>query len=250
MVLAFGDHQLDIARRELRRGAELVDLPPKAFDLLAFLVRHCDRVVSKDDLLREVWGGRVCVSKSAITTRINAVRRALGDNGASQRLVRTFIGRGVRFVAEVRDVAGDEAPTADDSDDEHQALPVSAERRQLTVMICEIVIATPLAARFDPEDLREILKVYQKTVADIAAEAGGYVAKSIGADILVYFGYPQAQEHDAEYAVRAALALINRIGALEDGSEVLGHVAWASRPELVIVGDLGGSRNMPLLGRR
>ena len=85
MVLAFGDYELDIARRELRRGAELVDLPPKAFDLLAFLVRHCDRVVSKDDLLREVWGGRL-VSESAITTRINAVRRALGDDGTGQRL--------------------------------------------------------------------------------------------------------------------------------------------------------------------
>jgi DNA-binding winged helix-turn-helix (wHTH) protein len=64
-------------RRELRRGAEFVALPPKAFDLLVFLVRHCDRVVSKDDLLREVWDGRI-VSESAVTTQTNAVRRALG----------------------------------------------------------------------------------------------------------------------------------------------------------------------------
>lgn len=82
MVLAFGEHRLDIARRELCRGADIIDLEPKAFDLLVFLVLHRDRVVTKDDLLQEVWGGRI-VSESALTTRINAVRRALGDNGAT-----------------------------------------------------------------------------------------------------------------------------------------------------------------------
>jgi len=89
MLLAFGDHRLDIARRELRCGAEPVELEPKAFDLLVFLVQNRDRVVSKDDLLQGVWGGRI-VSESALTTRINAVRRALGDDGATQRLVRTY----------------------------------------------------------------------------------------------------------------------------------------------------------------
>ncbi len=103
MVLAFGDHRLDIKRRELRRGAERIDVEPKVFDLLAFLVQHRDRVVSKDDLLQAVWGGRI-VSESALTTRINAARRALGDDGATQRLIRTFTRKGVRFVGEVREM--------------------------------------------------------------------------------------------------------------------------------------------------
>ena len=103
MVLAFGDCRLDIARRELRRGGEIVSLEPKAFDLLAFLVQHRDRVVSKDDLLQEVWGGRI-VSESALTTRINAVRRALGDNGTAQLLVRTFTRKGIRFIGEVTEL--------------------------------------------------------------------------------------------------------------------------------------------------
>src|SRR5262245_12962784 len=70
MVLVFGEHRLDIARRELRRGTELVPLEPKAFDLLVFLVRNRDRVVSKNDLLAALWDGRI-MSDSAITTRIN-----------------------------------------------------------------------------------------------------------------------------------------------------------------------------------
>jgi TolB-like protein len=98
--LAFGDHRLDIGRRELRYRGELVELEPKAFDLLAFLVLNRDRVVSKDDLIDAVWGGRI-ISEAALTTRINAVRRALGDDGATQRFIRTFIRKGVRFVAEV-----------------------------------------------------------------------------------------------------------------------------------------------------
>jgi DNA-binding winged helix-turn-helix (wHTH) protein len=113
MVLAFGDHRLDIKRRELRRGTELIDLEPKGFDLLAFLVQHRDRVVSKDDLLQEVWGGRI-VSESTVTTRINAVRRALGDDGTAQRLVRTFTRKGIRFVGEVTEVSDPAAPTASD----------------------------------------------------------------------------------------------------------------------------------------
>ena len=110
MVLAFGDHRLDIERRELWCGANTIDLEPKAFDLLAFLVLHRDRVVTKDDLLQEVWGGRI-VSESALTTRINAVRRALGDDGATQRFVRTFTRKGVRFVGEVTELWGS-APDA------------------------------------------------------------------------------------------------------------------------------------------
>jgi TolB-like protein len=103
VVLRFGDYRLDIARRELRCGNAPIALEPKAFDLLAYLVRHHDRVVSKGDLLQAVWDGRL-VSESALTTRINAVRRALGDDGASQRLIRTFTRKGVRFVGQVTEL--------------------------------------------------------------------------------------------------------------------------------------------------
>ena len=104
MGLPFGQYRLEIERRELRRGAELIELEPKAFDLLAFLVQHRNRVVSKDDLLQAVWHGRI-VSESALTTRLNAVRRAIGDDGSAQRLIRTFTRKGIRFVGEVTEIA-------------------------------------------------------------------------------------------------------------------------------------------------
>lgn len=93
---------LDADRRELRRGGAIVPVEPQVFDLLAYLVCHRDRVVTKDDLLTAVWNGRI-VSESALTTRINAARAALGDSGAAQRVVRTLRGRGFRFVGTVHE---------------------------------------------------------------------------------------------------------------------------------------------------
>jgi TolB-like protein len=110
VVFAFGDHRLDPQRRELWRGSERVGVEPQVFDVLAYLVQHRDRVVSREDLLRAIWGGRI-VSYSALASRINAVRRALGDDGTRQRLVRTFARKGVRFVGEVKQLA--EAPASD-----------------------------------------------------------------------------------------------------------------------------------------
>jgi TolB-like protein len=91
---------LDPERRELRRGVDLIAVEPQVFDLLAYLISHRERVVSKDDLLAAIWHGRI-VSESALTTRINSARTALGDNGASQRLIKTTRGRGFRFVGDV-----------------------------------------------------------------------------------------------------------------------------------------------------
>lgn len=102
MRYEFGENALDVDRRELRRHDERIALEPQVFDLIVYLVRNRERVVSRDDLIGGVWGGRI-VSDSAITTRINAARRALGDSGAAQRVIRTLARKGVRFIAEVRE---------------------------------------------------------------------------------------------------------------------------------------------------
>jgi len=93
----FGDHQLDTQRRELRQADEPIALEPQVFDLLVYLLRNRDRVVSKGDLLASVWGGRI-VADTTIDSRIQAARRAVGDSGAEQRLIRTFNPKGVRFI--------------------------------------------------------------------------------------------------------------------------------------------------------
>jgi pimeloyl-ACP methyl ester carboxylesterase/DNA-binding winged helix-turn-helix (wHTH) protein len=123
MTLRLGeDLELDTAVFELRRGGTPVPMEPQVFDVLAYLVAHRDRVVPKEELMDAVWGGRF-VSESAVTSRVKQVRRALGDDGQEQRLVRTHHGRGYRFVGPVTDEPARGAAPQDD------ALPVSGPVR-------------------------------------------------------------------------------------------------------------------------
>ncbi|HMI15730.1 MAG TPA: winged helix-turn-helix domain-containing tetratricopeptide repeat protein [Bradyrhizobium sp.] len=100
MKFLFDNHALDTDRRELHRGSERIAVEPQVFDLLVYLVQNCDRVVSKDDLIASVWHGRI-VSDSTLTSRINAARKAVGDSGEDQKLIRTVARKGLRFVGTV-----------------------------------------------------------------------------------------------------------------------------------------------------
>src|SRR5271169_1401217 len=100
MTLSFGKYEIDVERRELRRAKVPVHVEPQVFDLLVYLVQNRERVVSKDDLIASVWGGRI-VSDSTLTSRINAARKALGDSGGEQRLIRTVPRKVLRFVGTV-----------------------------------------------------------------------------------------------------------------------------------------------------
>src|SRR6202047_4756324 len=100
MTLGFGDCEIDLERGELWRAKRAVHVEPQVFDLLAYLVQNRGRVVSKDDLIASVWGGRI-VSESTLTSRINAARKAVVDSGRNQNRVRTIPRRGVRFVGDV-----------------------------------------------------------------------------------------------------------------------------------------------------
>jgi pimeloyl-ACP methyl ester carboxylesterase/DNA-binding winged helix-turn-helix (wHTH) protein len=101
-MYSFETMSLDPHRRELRRDGSLINVEPQVFDLVEFLIRHRDRVVSKDELIAKVWHGRI-VSDSTISVRINAARSSLGDNGGEQRLIKTYPRKGVRFVGEVHE---------------------------------------------------------------------------------------------------------------------------------------------------
>jgi class 3 adenylate cyclase len=144
----------------------------------------------------------------------------------------------VKAIAELAAGAGRAA-----AEDEPAASPANAtaeaERRQLTVVFCDLVGSTALSARFDPEDLREVIAAYHRTVADVVRTFDGFVAKYMGDGVLVYFGYPQAHEDDAERAVRAGLGVIDAVRRLDIKSVEL-QVRVGIATGLVVVGDLIG----------
>src|SRR6516165_3019843 len=109
-----------------------------------------------------------------------------------------------------------------------------AERRQLTVMFCDLVGSTPLSARLDPEDLRRIIGAYHRCVTEIVDGFGGFVARYMGDGVLVYFGYPQAHEDDAERATRCGLALVDRVPGLNQAEGLHARIGIATG--LVVVG--------------
>src|SRR5262252_5707395 len=116
----------------------------------------------------------------------------------------------------------------------------SAERRQLTVMFCDLVGSTELSGRLDPEDLRGIIGAYHRCCAETIERNGGFVAKYMGDGVLAYFGYPQAHEDDAERGVRAGLALIEAVGKLRARQDASLQVRIGIATGVVVVGDLIG----------
>ena len=129
MKFNFDDHSLDTALRELRRGGELVAMQPQVFDLLVHLLKHHDHVVSRDDLIELVWGGRI-VSDSTLDSRINAARNAIGDNGKEQKLIRTIPRKGLRFVGAVNGQPDPPQPAA----------PSLATCREALLIKCVVMI--------------------------------------------------------------------------------------------------------------
>ena len=147
-------------------------------------------------------------------------------------------------IAALRTDAGAKARSADDATSKLSTPSVApedrAERRQVTVMFSDLVGSTALSARMDPEDLREVISAYQKCVAETVARFGGFVAKYMGDGVLIYFGYPQAHEDDAERAVRAGLELVTAVSGLKTHAATL-QTRVGIATGLVVVGDLIGS---------
>src|SRR3954452_9514650 len=115
----FEEYAFNTDRRELHRGADIVSVAPQVFDLLDYLIRNRERVVSKDDLINIIWNVR-SVSDAALTTRLNAARSAIGDSGQEQRLIKTLPRKGFRFVGPVRNAQGPDGVAVPDDPIEHQ----------------------------------------------------------------------------------------------------------------------------------
>jgi TolB-like protein len=129
----FADHTLDTDTRELRRGGTPIAVPPQVFDLLTYLVQNRERVVSKNDLLTALWGGRL-VADSTLATHINAARKAVGDSGDQQKLIRTVARKGIRFVGDVRSLLAGEVAPAATSGMSGRTAAASSERPAIAVL--------------------------------------------------------------------------------------------------------------------
>jgi len=148
------------------------------------------------------------------------------------------LGDRLKLLRAIRELGGI-PPTSPKLSSSQQKIQEPAERRQVTVLFSDLVGSTALSARMDPEDLREVISAYQKSVAETVRRFGGFVAKYMGDGVLVYFGYPEAHEDDAERAVRAGLELIAAVIALKTRASLQTRVGIATG--LVVVGDLIGS---------
>ena len=147
MQFCFADFVLDTSLRELRQGCRPVPIEPQVFDLLLLLIENRHRVVSKNDLIASVWGGRI-VSYSTLTSRINAVRKALGDSGSEQKLIRTVARKGLRFVGEVGTLPAAAPPRSDAPADGTKA-PPRVEAQQLAHPVIAVLPFANMSA--DPD---------------------------------------------------------------------------------------------------
>ena len=161
-------------------------------------------------------------------------------SGHRRKLLAAIAALGAVVPAATVTPASDDAPA-----------PAEAERRQLTVMFCDLVGSTALSARLDPEDLRAVIGAYHRCVAKVIGRGGGFVAKYMGDGVLAYFGYPRADEHDAERAVRAALKLVEKVAGLDTVAAAPLQVRVGIATGLVVVGDLigeGASQEQAVVG--
>lgn len=276
MIYRFHDYTLDAARRELWGAGRLVAVEPKVLQVLLYLITHCDRVVPKEELLEQCWSGTF-VSEAALTRCLTKLRKVVQPDRSTPPVIKTLHRQGYRFIANVTlvppgssaaaapSVAVEEMPTSGGTtrvssrqapmltgDVPVQAAPVAlarevlspAERRQLTVLFCDLVGSTALADQLDPEDFRDVMLAYQSLCAKEMQRYGGHMAQYLGDGLLVYFGYPQAHEDDAQRAIHAGLSTL---AALADLNHRLGQahgihlaVRLGIHTGLVVVGEMGG----------
>jgi predicted ATPase/DNA-binding winged helix-turn-helix (wHTH) protein len=261
MHYIFGDYILDTQRYDLHQAGVLIPLPPKVFQVLTYLLAHGDRVVSKEELLEHLWPGQY-VGDEALSSYIMAVRKALGDDGHRQRLLRTVRRRGYRFVAPVE--VREPVPLADSPRTGHLlgieatahepppppppavADPASltapradSEYKPVSVLCCALADTPTLAARLGPEGLYRMLQTVLGLAQEVVQHYTGSLTPYGSEGFTAAFGAPVAQEDHARRAVLAALELSQHpaLRTLTPGGGMA--VQMGVHSGLVVVGGLG-----------
>jgi class 3 adenylate cyclase len=191
------------------------------------------------------WLRRIGLEQYAQTFRENGIDLSVLPDLTDQDLEKlgVLLGHRRKLLRAIADFEAIEksAPAGAAAATAPAALPLdTAERRQLTIMFCDLVGSTALSTRLDPEDMREIVGAYHRCSADLITRAGGFVARYMGDGVLAYFGYPQAHEHDAERATRAGLSLVEAVPKLKTAAGVPLQLRVGIATGLVVVGDLIG----------
>ncbi len=245
MRFSFGEFALDTDRRELRRGSELVSIGPQVFDVLEFLVKNRERVVSKDDLLQAVWGGRI-VSESTLTSCINSVRTAIGDTGEEKNLIRTIARKGFRFVGEIneRSAAVDEAPLPQARGEQAvrvaPALPLP-DKPSIAVLPFQNLSGDPEQEYFADGIVDDIITALSRMRwLFVIARNSSFTYKGRAVDVK-QVGRELGVRYVLEGSVRKAASRVRITGQLVDVSN--GATLWADRFDgaLEDIFDLAGS---------
>ena len=225
MRYRFEEFAFDIDRRELHRGAEVVSITPQVFDLLEYLIRNRERVVSKDDLINAVWNGRI-VSDAALTTRLNAVRAAIGDTGDEQRLIKTLPRKGFRFVGQVREAREVAGPNPGDPPESALALP---DKPSIAVLPFVNMSGDPEQEYFADGMVEEIITALSRFKSlFVIARNSSFTFKGRAVDIKEV-GRRLGVRYVLEGAVRKASGKVRITGQLIDA--VTGAHIWADRFE-------------------
>jgi TolB-like protein len=216
----FENYALDADRRELFRGATPVSVEPQVFDLLLYLIRNRERVVSRDDLLASVWQGRI-VSESALSTRINATRCVIGDDGESQRLIKTLPRRGLRFVGAVREEQGNY--------DRSSAEPPAgiSDRASIAVLPFANLSSDPEQEYFSDGIVEDIITALSRNCAFfVIARNSSFTYKGREADVK-QVGRELGVRYVLEGSVRRLGARVRVTGQLIEAAS--GHHLWADK---------------------
>jgi adenylate cyclase len=221
----FEEFAFDIDRRELHRGAEVVSITPQVFDLLEYLIRNRERVVSKDELINAVWNGRI-VSDAALTTRLNAVRAAIGDTGEEQRLIKTLPRKGFRFVGQVRETREVADPNPRDAPESALALP---DKPSIAVLPFENMSGDPEQEYFADGMVEEIITALSRFKwLFVIARNSSFTFKGKAVDVKEV-GRRLGVRYVLEGSVRKASGKVRIAGQLIDA--VTGAHIWAERFE-------------------
>ena len=221
----FEEYAFDTDRRELHRGTDVVSVTPQVFDLLDYLIRNRERVVSKDDLIKAIWNGR-SVSDAALTTRLNAARDAIGDSGEEQRFIKTLPRKGFRFVGQVREARKVAGPNPGDAPESVPALP---DKPSIAVLPFANMSGDPEQEYFADGMVEEIMTALSRFKGlFVIARNSSFTFKGKAVDIKEV-GRRLGVRYVLEGAVRKAPGKVRITGQLIDA--VTGAHIWADRFE-------------------